>query len=159
MQKPLFVFLLLSGFSLKNASKFKPKWPPKNQHNMMPLRTQIHTKIRRNSMILAPKHAKLRPKCDFWGCFVLDDFLNIIFQLFWQHLILKWGPEQKKLSNFCVHFGSQRSFFEAIAFFYRLWSQKYRQNAKIRVWLLGNPMEFVTNVIESPMPGSPIFPI
>ena len=117
MRKPLAVFLLLSGFSLKNALKFKPKWPPKNQRNMMPLRTQNHPKMYRNSMILAPKHANLRPKCDFWEGFVLDGFLNIIFQLFWQHLISKWGPGQKEFSIFCVHFGSQRSFFEATAFF------------------------------------------
>ena len=100
MRKPLFVFLLLSGFSLKNASKFKPKWPPKNQRNMMPLRTQNHPKMCRNSMILAPKHVNLHPKCDFWGGVALDDFLNISFQLFRQHLISKWGPGKNNFQTF-----------------------------------------------------------
>ena len=117
MRKPLFVFLLLSGFSLKNASKFKPEWLPKKHRNMMPLTTQIHPKMYRHSMNFAPKKANLRPKSDFWEVFALDDFFSSISQLFWQHLISKWGPGQKQFSNFCVHFGSQHSFFEATAFF------------------------------------------
>ena len=83
----------------------------------MPLRIQIHPKMYRNSMILAPKKTNLRPKCDFREVFALDDFWNSISQLFWWDFISKWGPGQKQLSNFCVYFGSQNCFFEATVFF------------------------------------------
>ena len=83
----------------------------------MLLRTQIHPKMYGNSMILAPKKTNLRPKCDFRLFFALDDFQNNISQLFGRHLVSKWGPGQKQLSNFCVYFGSQNCFFEATVFF------------------------------------------
>ena len=160
MRKPLFVFLLLSGFSLKNSSKFKAKWPPKNQRNMMSLRTQNHTEIDRNSMILAPKKkANLRPKSDFWEVFALDDFLNSIYQRFLTTFNLKMVSRAKRIFKLLRQFWKSTFVFWGHRLFYRFCSQKYRQNAKMRIWLLENPMEFDPNVIESPMPGLPIFPL
>ena len=55
-------------------------------------------------------------------------------------------------------FWRSKPFFWGRRLFYRFFSQKDRKNAKIRSESIENPIEFDPNLIENPMPGSPIFP-
>ena len=102
---------------------------------------------------------KSAPKMWFSVVFCFGWFLELHFLAFWTSFGLKMGSRAKTTFKLLRLFWKSKLFFWGHRLFYRFCSQKYRQNAQIRIWLLENPMGFVPNAIEIPMPGSPIFPI